>query len=354
MLKLRRREVEVSSTLLWQMLLRDREANSPWQRLRRNLLLFLQLLLLLALVLALARPFWPVPTIATGTLVVLLDGSASMNDRRRGRRRHRASRRPAPAVRQLIDGLGADGNMSLILVGQPAGGAGADDRQQRRPARRPGSGPARPRPPPIGTRPWPWRPAPSAPASADNSIIVIISDGGLPDDLPPMPAEVRYVPIGSSADNLALRGPGPAARRERAAAVCQRGQSRPRRARGHRLVLSRRAALYSAEQLTCPPARPASVVLDALPPEPAVYKRACRCPPARRGRTAGRAAAGRHGLGDLSAAVGRAGAAGLAAATSSSSRSSRRCRATWASARSGSRPISPCRPSPSTCTCSMA
>ncbi|MCC6191901.1 MAG: BatA domain-containing protein, partial [Anaerolineales bacterium] len=38
MLKLRRREVEVSSTLLWQLLLRDREANAPWQRLRRNLL----------------------------------------------------------------------------------------------------------------------------------------------------------------------------------------------------------------------------------------------------------------------------------------------------------------------------
>src|SRR6185436_15784114 len=79
MLKLRRREVQVSSTLLWQMVLRDREANSPWQRLRRNLLLLLQLLLLAALALALARPFYPIPTIATGTLVVLLDGSASMN-----------------------------------------------------------------------------------------------------------------------------------------------------------------------------------------------------------------------------------------------------------------------------------
>src|SRR5205085_3608932 len=76
MLKLRRREVEVSSTILWQLLMRDREANAPWQRLRRNLLLMLQLLLLIALVLALARPFWRVPTVASGTLVVLLDGSA--------------------------------------------------------------------------------------------------------------------------------------------------------------------------------------------------------------------------------------------------------------------------------------
>jgi len=50
MLKLRRRETEVSSTMLWRMVLRDREANAPWQRLRRNLLLLLQLLLLALLV----------------------------------------------------------------------------------------------------------------------------------------------------------------------------------------------------------------------------------------------------------------------------------------------------------------
>ena len=50
MLKMRRRQVEVSSVLLWQRLLRDREANAPWQRLKRNLLLILQLLLLAALV----------------------------------------------------------------------------------------------------------------------------------------------------------------------------------------------------------------------------------------------------------------------------------------------------------------
>ena len=41
MLRLRRREVTISSTFLWQQLLQDREANTPWQRLRRNLLLLL-------------------------------------------------------------------------------------------------------------------------------------------------------------------------------------------------------------------------------------------------------------------------------------------------------------------------
>src|SRR5512137_1479728 len=114
MLKLRRREVEVSSTLLWQLLLRDREANAPWQKLKRNLLLFLQLLMLAALVFALARPFIKVPVVAAGTVVVLLDASASMGATDVAPSRFEAAR---AAARRLIDGLGANGQMALILVG---------------------------------------------------------------------------------------------------------------------------------------------------------------------------------------------------------------------------------------------
>src|SRR5947207_711107 len=57
LLRLRRPETAVSSLFLWATLLRDQEANAPWQRLRANLLLLLQLLILLALILALARPW---------------------------------------------------------------------------------------------------------------------------------------------------------------------------------------------------------------------------------------------------------------------------------------------------------
>src|SRR5436190_1243446 len=55
MLRLRREELSVSSSMLWRRALMDRTANAPWQRLRRNLLLLLQLLLLLLLALAVAQ-----------------------------------------------------------------------------------------------------------------------------------------------------------------------------------------------------------------------------------------------------------------------------------------------------------
>ena len=53
----------VSSTLLWQKFLADTQASAPFQKLRKNWLLYLQILLLLLAVLALARPY--IKTIAT-------------------------------------------------------------------------------------------------------------------------------------------------------------------------------------------------------------------------------------------------------------------------------------------------
>src|SRR3954466_3695477 len=81
MLRLRRQEITVSSNLLWRQVLQDRQANAPWQRLRRNLLLYLQLLVLALLVLAIARPFVAGADRPAGNLVLILDGAASMQAR---------------------------------------------------------------------------------------------------------------------------------------------------------------------------------------------------------------------------------------------------------------------------------
>src|SRR5918993_5474669 len=78
LLKLRRNEAVVPSTLLWHKLVADVEANAPWQRLRRSLLLLLQLLLVIALALLAARPFLERPAGLARDLVLIVDTSASM------------------------------------------------------------------------------------------------------------------------------------------------------------------------------------------------------------------------------------------------------------------------------------
>src|SRR5512140_376367 len=78
LLKLRRDRSVVPSTLLWQRLVADVEANAPWQKLRRSLLLLLQLLLVVILVLLAARPFVERPAGLAGDIVLVVDTSASM------------------------------------------------------------------------------------------------------------------------------------------------------------------------------------------------------------------------------------------------------------------------------------
>ena len=78
LLKPRSRRVEVSSTWLWQGALREENARSLIQWLKRHLLLLLQLLVALAAVFALARPAWSRTLPVGRTMVLALDSSAAM------------------------------------------------------------------------------------------------------------------------------------------------------------------------------------------------------------------------------------------------------------------------------------
>ncbi len=275
MLKLRRREVEVSSTLLWKLLLRDREANSPWQRLKRNLLLFFQLTILTALVLALARPFLPVSTVAAGTVVLLLDASASMQAADVAPTRFEAAKTQAL---EIAEDLPRGEEMTVILVAQQPQvlAAGETNRTQLRRAIEV----ARPT---FGTADWSAAAALAAGlagAATRPATVLIISDGGLPPDLPSLPGEVRYLPIGQSGDNLAISAmalrPGQGGV-ELFASVTNYGPDE----RGAVLSLQRNEQLFFAQQLQLPAGESVPVVVPGLPDvESIIEARLTRAPDA--------------------------------------------------------------------------
>ncbi|MEI7458549.1 MAG: VWA domain-containing protein [Pirellula sp.] len=77
-LKLKRRELVVPSTLLWKKAMEDIHVNSIWQRLRKNLLLYLQLLFLALIALACLRPGWSGQNRVGERRIYIIDNSASM------------------------------------------------------------------------------------------------------------------------------------------------------------------------------------------------------------------------------------------------------------------------------------
>jgi Ca-activated chloride channel homolog len=117
MLRLRRPRHEVSSTYLWQALVRDVEANAPWQRLRRSLLLLLQLLLAVVLAFLVARPFSEHPAGLASDLVLVVDASASMAATDVFPDRLSAAKRAAIAA--LAD-IPSDGKVSVIAAAETA------------------------------------------------------------------------------------------------------------------------------------------------------------------------------------------------------------------------------------------
>jgi hypothetical protein len=112
LLKLKRKPLEVSSTLFWFRAIQDLEANAPFQKLRKNLLLLLQVLILLLLILALARPFLQAEGRTHQTLALILDGSASMQSVDVVPSRFEAAREKAG---QLIRDL-SEGDQALLIL----------------------------------------------------------------------------------------------------------------------------------------------------------------------------------------------------------------------------------------------
>ena len=112
-LKLRRRQVEVPSTLLWKRTVMDLQVNAPFQKLRRNLLLLLQLLILIALAAALGRPLLNHLAKTQKKAILLVDVSASMRTvEADGRTRLQIAKEEAATA---IDNL-PDGGEAMVIA----------------------------------------------------------------------------------------------------------------------------------------------------------------------------------------------------------------------------------------------
>ena len=201
MLRLRRREVLISSTYLWRQVVQDTEANTPWQRLRRNLLLLLQLLILLLMALALARPFITVPTVSAGKIALLIDASASMTATDiASQSRFSAAIEQA---RQIVNNMNPLDIISVIRVAdhaEPLTAYTADKSELRRALDNMEAS--------HGAADWDTALtlAAAGASGAEHFSIVMISDGGIgaAASLPANIPQPIYVPVGESANNIGI------------------------------------------------------------------------------------------------------------------------------------------------------
>ncbi len=120
-LKLRRRTQKIACTILWQRSIEDLQANAPFQKLRRNILLLLQILALILLALSVMQPQIRAGELTGGKTIFLIDHSASMNatDTGDGRPRLEHAR---DLLRERIEArysrglLGGDPGESMIIA----------------------------------------------------------------------------------------------------------------------------------------------------------------------------------------------------------------------------------------------
>ena len=116
-LKLRRKETVVPSTFLWRQAVRDLRVNAPFQRLKRSLLLVLQLLVLAAALLALVRPVLRWQGVEGMNHVLLVDVSASMGATDVAPTRLAGARAEAARV---VDGLARGDRVMVVAFAEKA------------------------------------------------------------------------------------------------------------------------------------------------------------------------------------------------------------------------------------------
>ena len=200
LLKLRRTQVVISSTLLWRKSLQDLTANAPFQRLRRNLLLLLQIIVLLLVVAALARPFIRADATGGDDICLLFDRSASMQTLENGRARLDLAKGKAL---EIVDDMAGSDKMMIVTFerGSDVLCELTDDRRRLRAAIRS-----------ITASDTPTRVrdsvlvASSLQASTPDLRIVILSDGKIADleDIGARAFDVSFLQVGATSNNAGI------------------------------------------------------------------------------------------------------------------------------------------------------
>lgn len=200
LLKLKRIDTPISSTLLWRKSLEDLKANTPFQKLKRNLLLFLQLAVLFLLTFALARPVMRLGGLQGQSFIVLIDASASMSATDVKPSRLEAAKRKAI---DLVEDMSVGDRMMVISYAESARVLSPFE-QSKTVLRRLIQNIQ-----PTDTRTKiddAFRIARSAADVAVNPEIIVFSDGQfpIPPEFSPGESKFRYVPIGETAENVGI------------------------------------------------------------------------------------------------------------------------------------------------------
>jgi von Willebrand factor type A domain/Aerotolerance regulator N-terminal len=201
MLKLKRREVEVSSTLLWRKSIEDLVANAPFQRLRRNLLFFIQLIIIILASLMLARPVFERKGLEGQSVVALVDVSASMKTiEADGKTRMQRAKKE---LTNVIDDMGHGDQMMIVAFARSA--RVVETWRTDREALRDAVSRIKAEDTPTELEEA-LRIAETVAFSQSNSEILLISDGALSGvvktDLDALP--VRFIKVGKVVDNAGI------------------------------------------------------------------------------------------------------------------------------------------------------
>ncbi len=113
-LKPKPRPVDVTNLFLWNEVLKEKNRNLSFERLKRNLPLLLQILIVILAALALAKPTWTYLTAKKGNIILVIDTSASMQTRSGSGTRFDLARQKAL---QLIEQRGQGQKILIVEAG---------------------------------------------------------------------------------------------------------------------------------------------------------------------------------------------------------------------------------------------